>query len=456
MAGYAVADLVHWNEKIEALVEMAGLDCYEQHFELCNYEDMLCYEAYAGMPAHYPHWSFGKAYERQKTFYQQNLCGLPYEMVINANPCLAYLMKDNTLLLQIMTMAHVYAHNDFFKNNRLFREQTRAELAVDMYKAHANQVREFLQDPSIGPACVERILDAAHALRFQTSRWGEGRPPGVKELAGESVREIPDRLKEDLLLFLAERGRLQDWERDLVYIVREQTLYLIPQIETKMINEGWATFWHYRLLKQMDLPQGLYLEFLQRHNMVAAPSPGRINPYHIGFKMFEALEKDGGMDLVMEARAQERDQSFIRRYLTRQLCEELHLFSYGTQQEDVIVTEVADEKGWQHIRDKLANSAGLAGMPIVRPASVEKGTLILEHIFDGREMDMQYTHETLKYVAELWGGKVELKTVLNGEAAVISCSEEKEINGQKKAQSGQDGGIARGIFGPKGVRRRCP
>lgn len=422
MADYGIADLVCWNESIEALVEAAGLDCYDQHFELCGYEDMLCYEAYTGMPAHYPHWSFGKAYERQKTFYQKNLCGLPYEMVINANPCLAYLMKDNTLLLQILTMAHVYGHNDFFKNNRLFREHTRAELAVDMFKAHANRVRDFLQDPSIGPAGVERILDAAHALRFQASRWGEG-PRSLSE----DGQHLPDRLRDDLLLYLAERGRLQDWERDLVYIVREETLYLLPQIETKLMNEGWATYWHYRLLKELDLPQGLYLEFLQRHNMVAALHPGRLNPYYVGFKIFTALEEQGGMDLIMAARAQERDQSFLRRYLTQDLCQQLNLFSYGTKEEDIVVTEVADEAGWRQVRDNLVSFAGLAGVPLIRPVAVEKGTLILEHVFDGREMERQYTAETLKYVADLWGGSVDLKTRLYEKDVVISCNEKREV-----------------------------
>lgn len=427
MPDYTVADLIRWNDRIEVLVEAAGLNCYEQHFELCSYEDMLCYEAYAGMPAHYPHWSFGKAYERKKTFYQQNLCGLPYELVINANPCLAYLMKDNTLLLQILTMAHVYAHNDFFKNNRLFRENTRAELAVDMYKAHANRVRKYLQDPSLGPAAVERILDAAHALRFQTSRWGIGWRAGTREPAGENGQGIPDRFREDLLLYLVEWGRLKEWERDLIYIVREQTLYLMPQIETKIMNEGWATYWHYRLLKELNLPQGLYLEFLQRHNMVVAPRQGQLNSYQLGFKIFWELETRGGIDLVLTARAQERDQSFLRRYLTRELCQEFNLFSYGIRDEDVVVTQVADEDGWRHVRDKLVNSTGLSGIPVIHPLMVDKGTLVLEHVFDGRELDMESAGETLKYVVDLWGGPVDLMTNLHEKDMVISCSDAKEV-----------------------------
>jgi len=134
---YSLKDLKYWNERIELLVQEMGLNPSPQEFEIRSYEEMLGYEAYLEMPSRYPHWSFGKAYERQKTFYRYNLTGLPYEMVINCNTCLAYLMKDNTLLLQILTVAHVYGHNDFFKNNRLFKEGTNAEYSLEMFKSHA-------------------------------------------------------------------------------------------------------------------------------------------------------------------------------------------------------------------------------------------------------------------------------------------------------------------------------
>lgn len=270
-ADYAMHELEEWSRKLEQLVAAKGLTCYEQQFEICSYEDMLCYEAYVGMPSHYPHWSYGKAYERQKTFYSYNLTGLPYEMVINSDPCIAYLMRDNTLLLQILTIAHVYGHNDFFKNNRLFKENTRAELTVEMFKAHANRVRDYIADPSIGPQKVERILDAAHALRFQVRRQGEGKVPGKSELAKELPHQVPDRLKSDLLWFLSERGKLAYWERDIISIVREESFYFIPQVETKIMNEGWASYWHYSLLNELSLPQGLQMEFLQRHNLVVRP-----------------------------------------------------------------------------------------------------------------------------------------------------------------------------------------
>ena len=130
---YSMKDIEEWNERIEKIAKEFGLDYYEQEFEMIGYKEMLGYEAYLGMPSRYPHWSFGKAYEKNSTIYKYNLSGLPYEMVINSDPCIAYLMKENTLLLQILTIAHVYGHNDFFKNNRLFSEGTRASYTVEMF-----------------------------------------------------------------------------------------------------------------------------------------------------------------------------------------------------------------------------------------------------------------------------------------------------------------------------------
>lgn len=428
MADYSINELEYWNSKIEKLVRAIGLDCFEQHFEICSYEDMLCYEAYLGMPSHYPHWSFGKAYERQKSFYQYNLVGLPYELVINSNPCIAYLMQDNTLLTQILTMAHVYGHNDFFKNNRLFKRDTRADMEIDMFQAHANRIREYIQDPSIGPEKVERILDAAHGLKFQMSRHGELKQPDKTERTEEASQAVPKRLQGDLLAYLAERGKLSEWERDLIHIVRKEALYFLPQIETKIMNEGWASYWHYQLLNQLDLPQGLHLEFLKRHNLVVCPHQGRINPYFIGFKIFEYLDKQpGGREKIMAIRSEDRDDSFIRRHLNQELCAELKLFSYDILGDHIVVTEVSNEDGWKTVRDTLAQSVGLGGIPIVEPLSVEKDTLVLEHIYDNRELELHYAQETVKYVAELWGGKVDLHTKINNAIKIISCSEAKTI-----------------------------
>ncbi|MCL6589928.1 MAG: SpoVR family protein [Firmicutes bacterium] len=452
MSDFTIAELETWNERIESLVREKGLDCYPQEFEICSYEEMLGYEAYTGMPSHYPHWSFGKAFDRLHTFYRYNLSGLPYEMVINSNPCLAYLMRDNTLLLQILTIAHVYGHNDFFKNNRLFKT-TRAELTLETFKNHAERIRGYIQDPSIGYLKVERILDAAHAVRYQTNRV-----PGRKRLtvqeekarilleyqrrtqpdqfgipvspeAAPDLTKIPLEPEEDLLWFIAEYAQMEDWERDLLRIVRTETGYFIPQIESKILNEGWASFWHYRILQELQLPPELYLEFLKRHHQVIRPHLNGLNPYHIGFSILTGLERRFNLAKLFEVREIENDHSFIRRYLTRELCEELHLFEYLSSEDGVIITEIADEAGWEKIRDTLAKQAGTGAIPVikVKTLSPKEHCLILEHEYDGRELELSYAEETLKYLVDLWGHPVELITYHNNKERRIACREDKVI-----------------------------
>ncbi|MCX7709958.1 MAG: SpoVR family protein [Clostridia bacterium] len=458
MADYSIKELETWNERIEKLARSFGLDYYEQEFEIVSYEDMICFETYIGMPSHYNHWSYGKHYERTKTLNRYNLTGLPYEMVINSDPCIAYLMKDNTLLLQILTIAHVYGHNDFFKNNRLFKFGTRADYTVEMFKNHANRVRGYLADPSIGYPKVEKILNAAHAIKYQTSRVIGIRKESEEEKRqklimkhqapksdhpllepGYAIEEVPLNLKkiplepeEDLLLFLSKYSRLKEWEKDLLDIVRYETQYFIPQIETKIMNEGWASFWHYTILKNLDLPQGLHMEFLKRHNQVIRPLEGRINPYYIGFKILENLveKNQGDYKKIFEIREIERDQSFLRRYLTQELCTEMNLFEYVKSGNEYVISEVSDEEGWRMVRDSLASSVGMGGIPAISVVEwIQKdNTLLLEHQYDGRELEMNYAYETLKHTVDLWDGKVMLETYLEDKRKIIICDEDKRIS----------------------------
>jgi len=457
MSDYSIKELEYWNERLEELVEKNGLNCYNQEFELVSYEEMTAYEAYSGMPAHYPHWSYGKAYERIRTLNKYNLSGLPYEIVINSNPCIAYLMKDNTMLLQILTMAHVYAHNDFFRNNRLFRYGTRAEMTIEMFKNHAARVREYISDPDIGYLKVERILDAAHSLRYQCARTVGARrldedqlKKRIKErnvkpesdyplLDGYSTKyetepdfkKIPLEPEEDLLYFIRTYGRLEEWEKDIIDIVREETLYFIPQIETKLINEGWASFWHYKLLNEMNLPQNLHFEFIKRHNQVIKPYEKYLNPYYIGFHIFKNIYEKNNycLDKIFEVREMERDQSFIRRYLTQDLCRELKLYEYEKDGSEYIVSEVSDEEGWIKIRDTLAASAGTGNIPVIHITdwNQKENSLLLEHIYDGRELELHYANETLRYFVDLWDGRVILNTVIDGKKRAIICNVDKKI-----------------------------
>jgi len=468
-ANYAVEDLQEWNQRIVELVQRFGLDPYTQEFEICDYEEMLSYMVYSGMPSHYPHWSYGKAYEKLKTLYDYGLSGLPYEMVINSDPCIAYLMRDNTLALQILTIAHVYGHNDFFKNNFTFRT-IRAEFTIETFKAHANRVRHYVEDPSIGLEKVERILDAAHALSLQCRRnlsirkqteteqriaKLENSKPSTdpfqsihrrKDWVSPDLDKVPLYPEEDILLFIRDHNpQLADWERDLLTMVHEQAQYFIPQIETKIMNEGWASFWHKRILEALDLPQGLRLEFFVRHTQVLSPTPGAINPYYVGMKVWEDIEKrwthpspeevkefgpkkETASEKLIEVREVERDSSFLRRYLTEELIRELNLFEYQSRGNEKVVSRVADEENWQAIKDTLLQNVGTGTIPVIKVEDADYNnnrSLFLEHYHDGRDLQIEYAEKTLQYLRQLWGRDVVLETVVNDKKSLLCYSEDK-------------------------------
>jgi stage V sporulation protein R len=456
MTGYELKDLIEWDKRIRAKVEEFGLDCFPQEFELCDHTGMLGYMAYNGMPSHYPHWSYGKSYEKLKTLYDHGVSGLPYEMVINSNPSIAYLMRDNTLLLQVLTMAHVYGHNDFFKNNFTYRS-TRAELTIETFKAHALRVRRYTEDPSIGADQVERVLDSAHGLAWQSRRnlairklsRGEQLDRALEaaqprfdpfkkihrpvEFHEADVHKLPLEPDEDLLLFIRDYNPfLSSWEKDLLTIVDEEAKYFIPMMETKIMNEGWASYWHKRIVESLALDQGLHLEFIVRHNQVVRPIHGQLNPYHLGLRIWEDLyrrhtnptpeeiKRDGapgktGDQKLFEVREVERDTSFIRRYLTDDLMREMDLFQYQARGGDLVVDKVADEEGWREIKETLLKNVGTASIPVIKVEDADFGhnhTLYLKHYHDGRDLHLEYAEKTLGYLQRLWGRECVLETLL--------------------------------------------
>ena len=468
-AFYSVDDLKSWNSRIVELVEKFGLDPYPQEFEVCDHEQMLSYMVYSGMPSHYPHWSYGKAFEKLKTLYDYGLSGLPYEMVINSNPCIAYLMRDNSLALQVLTIAHVYGHNDFFKNNFTFRP-TRAEFTIETFKAHANRVRHYVEDPSIGLEKLERVLDAAHALSLQCRRnlsirktseaeqkeakYRDAKPSADpfqsihrrKEWDSPDLTKVPLYPEEDILIFIRDHNlHLTEWEKDLLTIVHEQAQYFIPQIETKIMNEGWASFWHKRIMEALDLPQALRLEFLVRHTQVLCPSPGGLNPYHIGMTVWQDIERrwsepsaqeesksapprKSAKSKLFEVREVERDTSFLRRYLTEDVIRELNLFEYQSRGNDKVVSRVADETGWQAIKETLIQNVGTGTIPVIKVEDADYNnsrSLFLKHSHDGRDLQLEYAEKTLQYLRQLWGREVLLETIINEKKSLLCFSEDR-------------------------------
>jgi stage V sporulation protein R len=460
---YDLKDLEAWDVRIRDKVEEFGLTCYPQEFEICDHNQMLGYMAYSGMPSHYPHWSYGKAYEKLKTLYDYGVSGLPYEMVINSDPALAYLMRDNSLLLQILTIAHVYGHNDFFRNNFTFRT-TRPEYTLSMFKAHGNRIRSYIEDPSIGLEKVESVLDAAHAVSLQCRRnlavrkpteeearqqlLDAAQPPPdpfqnihrPREYAPPDLRKVPVVPDEDLLLFIRDHNPyLTMWEHDLLTIVHEEAQYFIPQIETKIMNEGWATYWHKRILDALHLPQDLQLEFIVRHNQVVRPFPGGLNPYHVGLRTWEDIRRrfddptpeeatdlgpthPTGTQKLFEVREADRDASFLRRHLTEGLLRDLHLYEYEVKGEDVVISHVADTDGWRQVKETLLQNIGMGTIPVIRVEDSDFGqnrTLYLVHAHDGRDLQLEYCEKTLAYVHRLWQRDVALETVVGGKRSLL-------------------------------------
>jgi len=471
--GWTTGELQEWDERIRRQAEAFGLVLRPQEFEICDRAQMLGYMAYSGMPAHYPHWSYGKRYERMKTLHDHGVMGLPYEMVINSNPALAYLMRDNTLCQQILTIAHVYGHNDFFENNFHFGP-TRPDLTLARFKVRAERVRRYVEDPSIGLERVEGALDAAHALSLQI-----GRNPAIRKLRREEQEaramaraqprrephhriRTPDEPAEvdlertplepdpDLLLFVRDHNPyLAEWERDVLTIVHDQARYFLPQIETKIMNEGWATYWHHRILNALDLPEALHMEFLVHHSQVIRAHTGDLNPYHLGFVLWHEIRRraageegrPGTVDVrrireaggdplpgeedLFEVRAVDRDVSFLRRFLGWELMRELDLFEYEEDKGDLVVSRVSDADEWSRVKETLLLQVGMGSVPDIRvhDADLDRNrVLLLHHHHDGRDLDLTYAEHTLRHVHRLWGRKVVLQTRMgdDGEEARLT------------------------------------
>ena len=422
--------LTKWDKKIVKVAESYGLDWYDIDYEMCDYYDMIGNIAYTGLPTHYHHWSFGKQFERIHYSYNLGKEGLPYEMIINSNPSIAYLMRENDTAMHILTMAHCVGHSDFFKNNINFKH-TDADNVISKFRNAALRIRKYVEDPSIGVEAVERILDAAHSIKYQCRRT-----PQLSPMSQQTLRKLYiDRINNDdtgayndfdidkiplepdynLLAFVRDNSRhLKEWEKDIISIVIDETDYFIPQAKTKIMNEGWASFWHYKILNEIDLPQEFHFAFLKSHNQVIRPHIGGLNPYHVGFHIFNKLHEEKGLEECFFAREVHHDESFIREYLDEDTCRELNLFTFSLKGNTYSIDEVADNVDWRTIRNELIRNVGLNSMPKIYIDEIlpNDNTLIMRHEFDGRELDLEYAEQVCKNVSELWGSNIKFFTVI--------------------------------------------
>lgn len=453
MASWTVKELESFDHQIQERVDANGLTYFPVEFMITDAHEMLSYMAYDGMPAHFPHWSYGKAYEKTKTLYDYGMTGLPYEMVINAKPAIAYLMRDNSLCLQVLTMAHVYGHVDFFTNNFYF-SATRPEETIGTFKNHANRVRAYRKDANIGPDKVEATIDACRSIMFDINRnWQHKRLTQKQQVerALDRAKPVDDRWESihpkqewkepdthkvpiepdaDLLLFIRDNNPfLETWERDLMTIVWEEAQYFLPMMETKIMNEGWASYWHDKLIKEIDPPSSMMIEYALHNAHVVSRVQGMLNPYYIGKTIWTDIEKRLGRDVMFQAREAERDQSFLRRFLTEELVREMHLVEYGVGDDDesvYVVKTVADddEDHWKRIRDKMISEVGMGLIPVIKVEDSDVGqshTLLLKHYHDGRDLFRGYTEPTMRYIQQLWRRPVVLETMEKGKKMHVIC-----------------------------------
>jgi stage V sporulation protein R len=431
---------------MEALGQDLGLDYYPLHFEEVPESFMMEIAVY-GLPVRMPHWSFGVRYIYQLVQHRMGNSRL-YEVVYPGNPGRAYLTKGNSLAENTLVVAHVLGHADFSKNNTLFK-RSQEEIGyriVEQAAAHAQRIASAIEEH--GEERVESVLDAALALEahvdtFKGMRRNIGAKPAdtlaklndpfrdrYRDLPGERPPESNDEVEQtdadilfsseqDLLWFIANHAPdLEGWERDIFLAVREESFYFYPVFACQIMNEGWACHWHAKLLCEADfLSDGDYLDAIKAHSDVVRPHATgsnvslATNHYHLGFRIWERIIEEQGIDRAFEIRAEDDDFSFIRSYLTEDLAAELDLFQYVARTDGTV--EVIDN-GIAELRESILASRFNFGAPVVLADRIDvDGTLHLihDHKTDGRGLDLQRTEKVLEYVQRVWHRKVTMDTV---------------------------------------------
>jgi len=470
------SDLERLRDSIDAAWDQArkfGLDPFPTHFELVPASIMYEFASYS-LPGRFSHWTFGKAYYRQKMQYDLGLSKI-YEMVVNTNPSYAFLMEMNDLLQNTFVAAHVFGHTDFFKNNTYFNHTSRR--MIDKASVHAERIAKYEFDH--GRDEVEHFLDAVLSiqehvdynllLREQDDEkdkkeeksktkpssdyedlWGlEQKEKKVQEERDQrpgKPPKFPEKPEKDLLLFLSRHApHLQPWQRDIIEIVRTEMLYFVPQMQTKTMNEGWASTWHSRIMRELGdsgiISDSDFVEFAQLHSSVLTPSRTSLNPYYIGYKIFEDIEKRWdnptteeqeqlgrqpgmGRQKLFEVREMENDVSFLRNYLTKDLIKDLDLYLYKKEGDEWVVVE----KNWHKVRDTIVTNMTNFGHPyLVVDNGDYRGNreLYIKHLHEGQELDLHYAEKTLQHVYVLWGRPVHLETVYENKRILLTYDGER-------------------------------
>jgi len=476
--------LAQYETEIDRIAKEYKLDIYPNQIEVITAEQMMDAYASIGMPINYTHWSFGKKFIQNEQQYRRGQMGLAYEIVINSNPCIAYLMEENTITMQALVMAHAcYGHNSFFKGNYLFQTWTDASSIIDYLVFAKNYIAKCEQ--KYGYEEVEQTLDSCHALmNFGVDRYKRPQKlslqeeksrqkqrakylqsqvnelwrtlPDSKEKNQPKAMRFPAEPQENLLYFIEKNAPLlEPWQREIVRIVRKVSQYFYPQKQTQVMNEGWACFWHYHILNKL-YDEGLVtdrfmLEFLHSHTSVVtqpdynSPYYSGINPYALGFNMFmdikricqEPTEEDrywfpdiagkDWLETVHFAMHNFKDESFISQFLSPKVMRDFKLFAVEDDADKpyVSVSAIHDERGYRAIREKLSAQYNLSNLePNIQVYNVDvRGdrSLTLRYVPQNGIPLADSKDEVMRHLHRLWKFDVKLEQIQDdGEPAVIA------------------------------------
>lgn len=499
-------ELVDAQQRIEAYARDYGLDFYTTIFEMVDAQQLNAIAAYGGFPTRYPHWRFGMEYEQLSKGYSYGLQKI-YELVINNDPCYAYLMASNGVTDQKLVMAHVFGHCDFFKNNYWF-SQTNRKMIDDMAN-HGNRVRRHMD--RFGVENVETFIDVCLSLedlidihspfiqryerqekynfrdaadergseaavgRFRAKQYMDPyiNPPDT--LAKEAARRqqlmaekggFPREPMRDILLFLLEHGPLLPWQVDVLSIIRDEAYYFAPQGQTKIMNEGWASYWHSTIMTRHGLEPNDVVNYADHNSGTLASSPTRLNPYKLGVELFRDIEDRWnrgcfgrdyddcddlvtkrewntnaglGRDKIFEVRRIHNDLTFIDEFLTLDFCRRHKMFRFGYN-ENTDFYEI-ESREFPKVKQQLLFSLTNRGRPIISVTEgnyKNRGELYLVHDFNGVEMEIGYANATLENLYALWQRPVHVETVLENRIATLTFDGKEHVVGKTDKVWDQD------------------
>lgn len=465
--------------EIEKMARDYGLDFYPVVFEMVSYDEMNQFAAYGGFPVRYPHWTFGMQYEQISKGYEYGLSKI-YEMVINTDPVYAYLMLGNMEVDQKLVMAHVFGHADFFKHNKWFEPTNRK--MMDVMANHATRIRQYID--RLGQEKVEGFIDKCLSLENLIDRYSpyvkrstfeereaeknrvrealsksnhymeeyleDFRPDQAKEqkeTLSDKAMQFPERPERDILLFLLNYAPLENWQQDIVSMLRDESYYFAPQGMTKIMNEGWASYWHSKMMTQNILKDEDFICYADHHAGTVAMPPMGFNPYKIGIELFRNIEERWdkgqfgkewnecedisakknwdkklglGRKKIFEVRRDYNDVTFIDEFLTEDFCVENKMFVYKfnkrTNQYEIDTRDFKKVK--QQILFQLTNW-GQPIMHIVDGNFENRGELLIQHLHEGVDMQPSFMKETMKNLAYLWARPVNVKTVMDNEEIIV-------------------------------------